>query len=215
MRFTAKRRLAEDFIELILKNKYSIDLLNRIIYSNCTMFYVVSGVLIILLLILLSWMWPPDSPWAPGWKIQKDIAIKVCKLLKISKKDIVYELGCGDGEFVLTAAKYFGAKAIGIEIDPLRFLISKIRVLFHGVSGLVTIYRKNFFDVELSSATIVFLYLVPRALERVRPKLEKELQVGTKIISYRYEFPKVSKKSNLVLDFQNKELEIFVYKVTK
>lgn len=175
------------------------------------MFYVVSVILMVLLLLLLSAVWPPDSPWAPWWKIKKDIAYKVCQFLKVNKKDIVFELGSGDGEFIITAAKYFGVKAVGIEIDPLRYFISIVRVLTGNLRDQVNIQKKNFFDVDITPATIVFMYLVPRALVRLLPKLKKELKKGTKIISYRYQIPLSDSEKKIKLLDENKKLEIFIY----
>lgn len=133
-------------------------------------------------------VWPPDSPWSPWWRTNHETARAACKLAKITSSDTVYELGSGDGEFILTAADEFGAKkAVGIEIDPLRHWISKLRVMFHRDFNTITFIKQNFFDVDISSATVVFVYLVPRALARLLPKLKKELKPGTRIVSLRYE----------------------------
>ncbi|OGH12069.1 MAG: hypothetical protein A2857_00920 [Candidatus Levybacteria bacterium RIFCSPHIGHO2_01_FULL_36_15] len=120
--------------------------------------------------------------------------------------DFVYELGSGDGMFVITAARDFGAKAVGIEIDPVRVFISKIMVKIFGVGNKVKIVKSNFFDQDLRQATTVFAYLVPRALERLMPKLKKELKPGTRFISYRY-------KINLPLVDQDKKNELYLYKI--
>lgn len=146
-------------------------------------------VIIIFLLIILSWVWPPDSPWAPWWRTNKEVARAVCRLAKITSKDIVYDLGCGDGTALLVAAKECGAKGVGIEIDPLRYWIAKIRAKINGISDKVKLKRKNFFKEDLSSATVIFVYLVPKALQRLLPKFKKELKKGTRIVSFRYEVP--------------------------
>lgn len=163
-------------------------------------------IIIVFLLILLSWFWPPDSPWAPWWRTNKKVARAMCKLEKISNKDIVYDLGSGDGTALIVAAKEFGASGVGIEIDPLRHLISKIKVKLNNLSNKITIIRQNFYDVNISKASIVFVYLVPRVLERLRPKFLKELKPGTRIVSYRY-------KINLPLKSYNKENDIYLYKI--
>lgn len=160
-------------------------------------------VAIILLLIALSWVWPPDSPWAPWWTTKKDVARAVCRLAKVTSKDIIYELGSGNATTLIVAAKEFGAKGVGVEIDPLRIFISKLLVWRNGFQAQIIIKRKNFFDEDLSKATVVYVYLVPKALERLRPKLLKELKKGTKIVSLNYEInlPLVEfdKKNNLRL----------------
>lgn len=152
---------------------------------------------IIFLLIILSMVWPPDSPWAPWWKTDKKIARRACLLAKITDKDLVYELGSGEGTFLRVAAKEFGARGVGIEIDPLRYFISTLMIHIIRASDRITIKRKNFFDEDLSPATVVFVYLVPKALQRLKPKLISELKPGTRIISYKYEIDlPLSKKEN-------------------
>jgi len=100
---------------------------------------------IIFLLLMLSAVWPPDSPWAPWWRTSKTTARAICKLAKIKKGDFVYDLGCGDGTALITAAKEFGAKGVGIEIDPVRYWISKIRFQKNGLSNDLKVVRDNFF----------------------------------------------------------------------
>lgn len=165
------------------------------------------AVLIVALLILLTWVWPPDSPWAPWWRTPKRTARIACKLANISKKDRVYELGSGDGSFVRVAAGVFGAKSIGIEVDGSRHVIAKLLVWAQGIQN-ITLIKDNFYNQDLSKATVVFMYLVPRAINRLIPKLNKELKEGTRIISFVYPL-------NLPLIARNKKERLFVYKFTK
>lgn len=158
------------------------------------------------LLLLLSMFWPPDSPWAPWWRTNKQVARAACRLANISAKDNIYELGCGDGTFLSTAAKEFGARGVGIEIDPLRFIISTLLIYFGGIRGRVKIIKKNFHDVNISDATAVFVYLVPKALQRLKPKFLKELRKGTLIISFKYE-------ANLPLEAYDKKNKLYLYKI--
>ena len=158
------------------------------------------------LLILLSMFWPPDSPWAPWWRTSKKTARAICKLAKINKDDVVYDLGSGDGTALIIAAKEFGAKGVGIEIDPLRFFVSSMLLRSNRLSDRVKIVRKNFFDEDLSPATIVFVYLVPRALERLKPKSLNELKPGTLLVSFRY-------KISLPLISFDKTNDIYLYKI--
>lgn len=132
-------------------------------------------------------IWPPDSPWAPWWRTSDDAIRKAFKLTKLSSKDTVYDLGSGDGRTLIIAAKEFNSKAIGVEIDPLRFHISKILIWFSGLSDKIKVKRENFLDSDISDASVVFVYLVPKALERLRPKFLKELKKGTRIVSINYE----------------------------
>lgn len=161
--------------------------------------------IIVFLLVILSMVWPPDSPWAPWWRTSKKTARAACKLAKITKDDVVYELGSGDATFLITAAKEFGARGVGIEIDPLRYFISKVRVMIGGVSDRVKIFRGNFFDYDISDATVIFVYLVPKALTQLLPKFKKELKKGTRIVSLKY-------KMDALMAGYDKEHNLRLYK---
>ena len=162
---------------------------------------------LLLLLILLSMVWPPDSPWSPWWRTNEKIAKIMCKLAKISNKDTIYDLGSGDGVALMTAAK-LGAKGVGVEIDPLRVWISKILMLKHGVSDKIKIKKSNFFDVDLSDATVIFAYLIPKTLARLKPKFMKELKPGTRIVTFVY-------KIDLPLIASDKTNEVYVFEIPK
>lgn len=141
---------------------------------------------ILFLLFLLSMVWPPDSPWAPWWRTNTNTAKAICKLANIKSDDVVYDLGCGDGEVLIQSAN-LGAKGVGIEIDPLRVFIAKTRVYKNNLNKKIFIKRKNFFKEDISEASVVVVYLIPQTLKKLLPKFKKELKKGTKIISYRYE----------------------------
>jgi predicted RNA methylase len=162
---------------------------------------------ITLLLFLLSMIWPPDSPWSPWWRTNKRIAKIMCRLAKINKGDVIYDLGSGDGQALLTASR-LGANGIGVEIDPFRVLISKVVFLLNGKSDKIQIVRKNFFDVDLSKATVIFAYLVPKTLAKLKPKFLKELKPGTRIVTFVY-------KIDLPLIAEDKKNEVYVFEVPK
>lgn len=162
--------------------------------------------IIVFLLLLLSMFWPPDSPWSPWWRTNKKVARAMCRLAKLTKNDIVYDLGSGDGTALIAAAKEFGTRGVGIEIDPLRFLISSLLLHSNRLADKIKIVRKNFYDINISEASVVFVYLVPRVLKRLKPKFLKELRPGTRIISYRY-------KINLPLLHYDKTNSIYLYKM--
>lgn len=164
--------------------------------------------MIVFLLLLLSMFWPPDSPWAPWWRTNEKVARAMCRLAKVSKKDTVYDLGCGDGTALNIAAKEFGAKGVGIEIDLLRYLFSKIRFKLNRLNEKVKIIKSNFHDVNISSASVVFVYLVPKALKRLKPKLLKELKCGTLLVSFRY-------RTKLPLVTYDKINDIYLYEIKR
>lgn len=173
------------------------------------LWWIVNSILLVIiffLFLLLSMFWPPDSPWAPWWRTNKKTARAMCRLAKINKDDVVYDLGSGDGTALIIAAKEFGARGVGIEIDPLRAFISSMLLHSNRLSDKVKIIKKNFFDVDISEASLVLVYLVPRALERLKPKLLKELKPGTLLVSFRY-------KISLSLQHYDKKNDIYLYKI--
>jgi cyclopropane fatty-acyl-phospholipid synthase-like methyltransferase len=149
-------------------------------------------------------VWPPDSPWAPWWRTSHKTARAICKLAKIKPGDLVYDLGSGDGTALITAAKEFGASGVGIEIDPLRYWTSKVRIQRNGLSKRIKVIKQNFFKQNIKEADVVFVYLVPKALEKLLPKFKKELKKGTRIVSYVYEI-------NLPLKEYDKKNRIRLY----
>lgn len=162
-------------------------------------------IVIIFLFFLLSMIWPPDSPWAPWWRTNSKTANAVCKLAGITNNDVVYDLGCGDGEVLIQAAK-IGAKGVGIEIDISRAFIAKCRLLKNKLQNKVQIKRKNFFEEDLSQASVIIVYLVPKTLEKLLPKFRKELKKGTKIVSFRY-------KINLPIKKEDKKNKLYLYTI--
>lgn len=142
---------------------------------------------LVFLIIILSWVWPPDSPWAPWWSIKDNEARAALKLANVSSSDAIYDLGSGTGKLLIIAAAEFGANGVGIEIDPLRALFSALMIRINRAQDKVIVRRKNFFDEDLSKATVIFVYLVPKALNKLLPKFKKELKKGTRIVSFRYD----------------------------
>lgn len=153
-------------------------------------------------------VWPPDSPWSPWWRTNRKTARAAAHLANITPRDIVYELGSGDGTFIIVASDEFHAKkAVGIEIDPLRHWISRLRILFRHDTHDISFIKKNFYEVSLEDATVVFVYLVPKALERLLPKLKKELKPGVRIVSFRYEI------NGLKSIIEDKKHSLYMYRI--
>lgn len=149
-------------------------------------FYFVLFTAVVICLIAISWIWPPNSPWAPWWRTKRLTARAGFKLAKLSKEDIVFELGSGEATALIVAAKEFGARGVGVEIEPFRLLLSKLTINRMKLAKRIQLRKGNFFDEDLSGATVIYVYLVPKTLNRLIPKFRKELKKGTKIISYKY-----------------------------
>ena len=108
-------------------------------------------------------------------------------LAELKPNEVLYDLGSGDGRAVIMAATDFGAKSIGVELreDLAKRALMSIKLL--DLNDKPKIMQKDIFDVNLSSADVVFLYLITSANERLKPKLEAELKSGTRIVSHDYE----------------------------
>jgi predicted RNA methylase len=100
---------------------------------------------------------------------------------------VVYDLGCGDGRFLIAAVKRYKVKAIGLEINPWAYLLCRLRVWFQKAN--VSIQFQDFWKTDLSNADIVFCYLFPDVMERLKEKLSKELKAEAKVISCNFEIP--------------------------
>lgn len=126
---------------------------------------------------------PPDVIYVPT---PQDAVDRMLELAQVTKDDIVYDLGCGDGRIVVTAAKRYGCRAYGFDIDPRRVQESQEKARSNGVSDLVTIEQKDIFTLDLSRATVVTLYLLPSLNARLVPQLEK-LRPGARIVSHDFD----------------------------
>jgi SAM-dependent methyltransferase len=106
---------------------------------------------------------------------------------RVGRKDLVYDLGCGDGRIVITAIKRHGARGVCIDIDPARIAESHHNADTAGVTGRIEIRRADLFETDLRSATVVTLYLLPQLNERLRPKLFRELRPGARVVSHAFD----------------------------
>ena len=118
----------------------------------------------------------------------QDIVEQMLKLAEVKKSDLVYDLGSGDGRIVITAAKTYGCRAIGYELDKELVEQSRAKAEMAGVKSLVTIESKDLFTADLRDADVVAVYLLPQQLEKLLPQLET-LKAGTRIVSHQFEIP--------------------------
>jgi ribosomal protein L11 methylase PrmA len=105
------------------------------------------------------------------------------KLAIVQKTDVVYDLGCGDGRIVIAAARDFGARAVGIDIDPKRIAEANENARKAQVEKLVRFDEKDLFEADIHEATVVTLFLLSTVNLKLRPKLLKDLKPGTRIVS--------------------------------
>ena len=116
------------------------------------------------------------------------LADAMLQLAKITRDDVVYDLGSGDGRIVVLAAQKYGARGVGIDIDPQRIAEANENAKAAGVTGKVKFLVQDLFTSDVSEATVVTLYLLPSVNEKLLPKLQKELKPGTRIVSHAFSF---------------------------
>jgi SAM-dependent methyltransferase len=125
----------------------------------------------------------PDVPYVPTPQAVVD---RMLEIAKVNKNDVVYDLGSGDGRIVITAAQKYGARGIGIDINPKRIQEANANAQKAGVTELVEFRQQDLFKTDLSQATVVTLYLLPSINLKLRAKLLRELKPGTRIVSHAF-----------------------------
>ena len=121
-----------------------------------------------------------DVPYVPT---SEQAVQAMLKLADVKKSDIVYDLGCGDGRIVIAAAKTYGARGVGIDLNPQRIKEANDNAKKAGVESLVRFEENDLFKSDFHQATVVTLFLLPDVNLRLRPKLLKDLKPGTRIVS--------------------------------
>jgi protein-L-isoaspartate O-methyltransferase len=141
-------------------------------------------------------MYDRDVPYVPT---PENVVAEMLRLARPTRQDVVYDLGSGDGRILIAAAKKYGARGVGVEID--RKLVRKARGNAEkaGVGHLITFREGDLFQTDLRGATIVTLYLLPSVNLRLRPKLFQELAPGTRIVSHNYDMGDWRPKQTLKL----------------
>ena len=160
-----------------------------------------------------SWEHIPDIEYVPTPQVVVD---KMLEVLELHDGDVLYDLGCGDGRIVVTAAQRYGVKAFGWDIDPRRVREARANVKKAGVEGLATIEIGDVFKLDLSPATAVTLYLLPQLNVRLIPQLQR-LRRGSRIVSHDFDMEGLvppDRKWILMaphFHFPHKEREHFVF----
>lgn len=152
-------------------------------------------------LLVLALLLMPLEGWAQGESVNRDttekgapyvptprhVALKMLTLADVSSTDVVYDLGSGDGRILIMAAQEFGARGVGIEIDPELVQTARRKARRAGVADRVEFRQGDLFDTDLGPATVVTLYLWPDMNNRLRPKLQRELKPGSRVVSHSFD----------------------------
>lgn len=123
----------------------------------------------------------PDVPYVPT---PHEVVAEMLRLANVTKDDVVYDLGSGDGRIVIAAAQKFGARGVGVDINPTLVKQARENAEKAGVSNRVKFLEQDLFETDISEATVVTLYLLPEVNTRLRPKLLSQLRPGSRVVSH-------------------------------
>jgi SAM-dependent methyltransferase len=136
--------------------------------------------------------WAQDAPDPPRLDVPfvptpQEVVDRMLALAKVGKSDTLYDLGCGDGRIVVTAAKRFGAQGVGIDLNPERIVEAEANAKKAGVEKRVSFKVADLFDTDLSPASVVSLYLLPDVNVKLRPRLWSQLKPGSRVVSHAFD----------------------------
>jgi len=152
------------------------------------------------------------APYVPS---PMEVAAKMLDMAKIGPKDVVYDLGCGDGRIVILAAQEYGVRGVGVDIDPQRIDEAQAAALKAGVAKLAEFRVGDVMKLDFSPATVLTLYLLPESNALLRPLLESRLRPGSRVVSHNYPIPGWESRqieAATVKDKSQEEHTIFLYR---
>ena len=126
---------------------------------------------------------PPDVKYVPS---PDSVVDAMLKLARVTAADVVYDLGSGDGRIPITAAREYGARGVGIDIDPIRIREANDNLKKAGVGDRVRFVQQDLFEADIREATVVTLFLLTRLNQQLMPKLKRELRPGTRVVSHQF-----------------------------
>jgi SAM-dependent methyltransferase len=139
----------------------------------------------------------------------KKVIREALKLANLKRGEILYDLGAGTGNVLIIGEKEFGARVVGFEFSPILFFLAKLNFLFHRIKG--KIYFQNFFNSKINDANVIFLFLTPKILEKLKKKLKKELKPGTRIVCFSSPIPSWQPAKILPLKETKNKINLYLY----
>ena len=136
-------------------------------------------------IVSIVWTHYRGAPWVPSTQA---MVREMLSLAEVQPGDVVYDLGCGDGRFIVAAAREYGASAVGIEIDPLRYVWCQMLITLLRLRKQVKVVFGDFFKQDLSGADVVTCYLLHETNQKLEGKLKDELSFGTRVVSNTFRF---------------------------
>jgi predicted RNA methylase len=146
---------------------------------------VVALVAFITIIVSIVWTHFWGAPWVPT---SRALVHNMLTIAEVEPGDVVYDLGCGDGRVIITAARRFGAQAVGIEIDPLRYVWCQLLITLLRLRKRVKVVFGDFFSQDLSDADVVTCYLLQDTNQKLAVKLLGELRPGARVVSNTFTF---------------------------
>jgi ribosomal protein L11 methylase PrmA len=135
--------------------------------------------------ISVSWTRRKGAQWVPT---KLNTVHKMLTIAGVGPGDVVYDPGCGDGRLIITAAQHYGARAVGIEIDPLRYVLCQILITVLGLRRQVKIIFGDFFKQDYQDADVIACYLLPGTIDNLTGKFKDELRPGSRIVTNTFKF---------------------------
>lgn len=156
----------------------------------------------------------PDAPQlAPYVPTPQDVVDRMLLLAGVTKSDVVYDLGCGDGRIPITAARKYGARGFGVDIDPQRIAEANANAKAAGVQHLVTFMLQDAMKTDVSSASVVTTYLLTASNLKLRPLLTKQLKPGSRIVTHSFGMGDwTPEKADSFTDAEGRNRMLFLYR---
>ena len=169
--------------------------------------HIVVSVLFVLIMVFLMSLVSTSTKGAPWVPTSRQVVHTMLSMAEVKAGEVVYDLGCGDGRVLVAAARSFGARAVGVEVDVFRYLWSVLAVTLFGLWNQVRVIRGDLFSVDLREADVVFAYLLQDTNDRLKDKLRRELPPGARIIANTFVFP------GLPLVSSDEQLKLYLYRM--
>ena len=142
----------------------------------------------------------------------KDIVRRMLQLASLRRGETLFDLGAGDGRIIIEAVRDYGARAVGVEIDPER--ISRVRERLNSTGTQAELLEADLFEVDLSSADVITIYLSVSANTRLAPKLKAELKPGTRVVSLDYVLPGWVPDREIEINTSGMKRKLYLYQIT-
>ena len=188
---------------------------SRVLKHVCVASGVVPVGAVLALACLLSA--PSTQSLAPYIATPDDVVDRMLALAQVTREDVVYDLGCGDGRIPIAAAKKYGARGAGLDLDPNLIALAKANARAAGVDALVDFRVENVLTADVSAATVVTLYLLSSSNERLRPLLIRQLKPGARIVSHAFSMGRdwPADRVDQFVSARGDEVTLYLWKIKK